>query len=182
MPSRKYYARSTVWRARVHHQGKSIHLGCFKTYEEALEVENGYWQIYAPTKPRRLAVSYFNDVAQFHIAFRLPVGYKPLLPTDEEQALRLRLVTEEYHELVDAHQEGDIVEIADAIADQIYVLCGMAVAYGIPLDAVWNEVHRSNMAKIGPDGYLRFRADGKVLKPEGWTPPDIEGIIINHAR
>lgn len=69
-------------------------------------------------------------------------------------------------------------KIADGLADVIYVAVGAALEFGIPLDRVWAEVHRSNMAKVDPaTGKVIKRADGKVLKPEGWTPPDVAGVL-----
>lgn len=124
--------------------------------------------------------SFFDDVKTFHVAMSIRVGTKPEIPDHEERMLRMRLVDEEIRELHHAHWDSNIVEIADAIADAIYVLCGMAVSYGIPLNEVWNEIQRSNMAKVGVDGKVRYRNDGKVLKPDGWTPPDIK-TIIDHA-
>jgi predicted HAD superfamily Cof-like phosphohydrolase len=69
-------------------------------------------------------------------------------------------------------------DIADAIADSIYVLVGTALEYGIPLDRVWNAVQAANMAEVDPvTGLVRKRTDGKILKPDGWLPPDIAGIL-----
>ena len=76
-------------------------------------------------------------------------------------------------------EKDDIVEIADALADIIYIACGTAVSYGIPLDKIWETVHNSNMAKL-VDGKVLLRADGKIQKPEGWQPPNIEKIIKEH--
>jgi predicted HAD superfamily Cof-like phosphohydrolase len=76
-----------------------------------------------------------------------------------------------------AESEDDIVEIADALADIIYIACGTAVSYGIPLNRVFDEVHRSNMAKL-VDGKVIRRADGKILKPDGWTPPDTKAAVF----
>jgi predicted HAD superfamily Cof-like phosphohydrolase len=121
-------------------------------------------------------MSYYDDVVHFHGAFRLPVGKKPELPNESEQALRLRLVREEWIELRQAHLHRSLEEVAREIADLIYVACGMAVSYGIPLNEVWNEVHRSNMAKITKRG-PKYRTDGKVLKPYGWQPPDIKKAL-----
>jgi len=78
--------------------------------------------------------------------------------------------------IYNAELEHDIVEIADALADIIYIACGTAVSYGIPLDKVFEEVHRSNMAKL-VDGKPLKREDGKVIKPVGWTAPDIAGVL-----
>jgi len=119
----------------------------------------------------------FNDVKQFQVAFGLNVGSKPELPFAPERLLRVRLLREEFDEYIKAENEDDIVEIADALADIIYIACGTAVSYGIPLDKVFDEVHRSNMAKL-VDGKPIRRDDGKVLKPEGWTPPDTKRAVF----
>ena len=60
-------------------------------------------------------------------------------------------------------------------------VCGVAMNLGIPLNAVFAEVHRSNMAKLMPDGSVLLRADGKILKPEHWTPPDIQAVLATYA-
>lgn len=121
-------------------------------------------------------MTFFDDVKKFHRVFNLPIGKKPAFTDVHDQQLRMRLINEEMSELRLAHNQGDIVEVADAIADLIYVACGMAVSYGIPLNTVWKEVQRSNMAKVGANGPI-YREDGKVSKPEGWTPPDIAGVL-----
>jgi len=120
----------------------------------------------------------YNDVKDFQIAFNLNVGARPELPTDHERRLRIRLLEEEFDEYINAEIDNDIVEIADALADIIYIACGTAVSYGIPLDRVFAEVHRSNMAKL-VDGKPIRREDGKILKPEGWTPPDTKGAVYS---
>jgi predicted HAD superfamily Cof-like phosphohydrolase len=122
-------------------------------------------------------MSFYTDVKDFHIAFGQRVGEKPELPVDSnERKLRIRLLKEEFEEYMAAEIDEDIVEVADALADLIYIACGTAVSYGIPLDKVFEEVHRSNMAKL-VDGKPLYREDGKVMKPEGWTAPDIEGVL-----
>ena len=89
-----------------------------------------------------------------------------------------KLVMEEFIELMEAWDDGDVVEVADAIGDTIWVLQGLALSAGIPMQQVWDEIARSNLAKIDSvTGKVLKRADGKVQKPEGWTPPDIESII-----
>lgn len=118
-------------------------------------------------------MTFYDDVYSFHELFKVTIGTHPSLPGVVEQELRLRLIAEEYEELRLAHDEQLLEEVADALADLIYVACGMAVAYGIPLNDVWNEVQRSNMEKVGSDGQPIYREDGKVLKPPGWKPPDI---------
>ena len=118
------------------------------------------------------------DVFAFHDAMGVPCGDKPALISPDREALRLNLMNEEFEELWQAVRDGNLIEIADACADLCYVVIGTAIEYGIPLDVVWAEVHRSNMAKADPaTGKVRFREDGKVLKPEGWKPPDIAAIL-----
>ena len=120
--------------------------------------------------------NWYNNVKEFHIAFGQRVGEKPELPNEEERVLRQKLLKEEFYEYLDGEDKDNIVDIADALADIIYIACGTAVSYGIPLDKVFAEVHRSNMAKL-VDGKPIYREDGKVMKPAGWTPPDIEGVL-----
>lgn len=91
--------------------------------------------------------------------------------------LYMALVMEEYKELIVAFGNRDMVEIADACADLKWVIEGLEHTLGIPQQAVWDEVARSNLAKISPNGKVLKREDGKVLKPEGWTPPDIKSIL-----
>jgi predicted HAD superfamily Cof-like phosphohydrolase len=120
--------------------------------------------------------NFYTDVRDFHIAFSQPVGDAPHLPDENERHLRKILLQEEVDEYLSAELENDLVEVADALADIIYIACGTAVSYGIPLDKVFEEVHRSNMAKL-VDGKPLKREDGKVIKPVGWTPPDIAGVL-----
>lgn len=120
--------------------------------------------------------NWYNDVKNFHIAFGQRVGETVELPEPNERCLRIRLLEEEFEEYLSGEGKDDIVEIADALADIIYIACGTAVAYGIPLDKVFEEVHRSNMAKL-VDGKPIYREDGKVLKPEGWQPPNVKKIL-----
>lgn len=121
-------------------------------------------------------MSFYDDVKNFQTAFGQLVGEYPQFPDENERNLRKRLLAEEYEEYMNAEFDNDLIEVADALADLIYIACGTAVAYGIPLDKVFEEVHRSNMAKL-VDGKPIYREDGKVLKPEGWTAPDIAGVL-----
>jgi predicted HAD superfamily Cof-like phosphohydrolase len=118
----------------------------------------------------------FTDVRDFHQAFGQRIGEKPELPDRKERTLREKLLEEEFNEYMRAELNDDIVEIADALADIIYIACGTAVSYGIPLDNLFAEVHRSNMAKL-VDGKVIRREDGKVQKPADWTPPDVRSIL-----
>ena len=121
--------------------------------------------------------NWYTNVKDFHLAFGQRIGETPSVPEDlNERELRIDLLEEEFNEYMEAEKNSDIVEIADALADIIYIACGTAVSYGIPLDKIFDEVHRSNMAKL-VDGKVLRREDGKVQKPAGWTAPDIRGIL-----
>jgi predicted HAD superfamily Cof-like phosphohydrolase len=121
--------------------------------------------------------NWFEDVKDFHRAFGQRIGTVPEFPDNSpERSLRMKLITEEFNELCDAEENNDLIEVADALADIIYIALGTAVSYGIPLDKVFEEVHRSNMAKL-VDGKVLRREDGKIQKPKGWTPPDIKYVI-----
>lgn len=124
------------------------------------------------------APSISDLVLDFHRAFRLPRNAEPTLDVAPEQAaLRLRLLAEESRELEEAMELADMIAIADALADITYVVFGTAVTYGIDLDAVVREVHRSNMSKLDSLGRPILRPDGKVLKSEEYTPPDVDAVI-----
>lgn len=114
----------------------------------------------------------------FHVAFDLP---REPLPTahvgDTLALLRVRLLREEVEEFADAAERRDLVAIADALADVVYVAYGSAVTYGIDLDAVVREVHRSNMSKLDANGRRVMREDGKVMKSELYRPPNVGGVI-----
>ena len=119
-------------------------------------------------------MSYYEDIRDFHTALDAPNGKEPsgTLP-DDRFALRKSLIQEEYSELMEAMDEGDPAHIAKEAADLVVVVLGTAAEYGLPFDEVWNAVHESNMAKAGGPR----REDGKILKPPGWKPPDIQAII-----
>lgn len=120
------------------------------------------------------------DMTEFHETFQVPIAREEFDALPLNRVLfRQRNIHEEYGELTEAFLSQDIVEVADAFVDLIYFIVGGALEFGIPLDRVWEEVHRSNMAKVQPDGTVKRRAsDGKVEKPEGWQPPDIEKVMF----
>jgi predicted HAD superfamily Cof-like phosphohydrolase len=94
------------------------------------------------------------------------------------EATRLHnLILEELMELNDAIDAGDIVEVADALADILYVTAQQAVTLGFPVDALLREVQRSNMSKLGADGKPIYREDGKVLKGPNFSQPDIAKVL-----
>jgi predicted HAD superfamily Cof-like phosphohydrolase len=117
--------------------------------------------------------SFFDDVWRFHVRTRLVVRDRPGVLPPEDWQRRVRLILEEFAELARAQAKGDVVEFADGLADLAWVVLGTAVEAGIPLNEVWAEVRRSNMAKVGG----RLDESGKLLKPAGWSPPDVAGVL-----
>lgn len=139
-------------------------------------------------------------VRQFHATYHLPVATGPADVAIERVHMRMALIAEEFAELMgavygdDAEQlvlaavteavasdthRRDTVAAADAMADLVYVIYGMALETGIPLDAVLHAVQRSNMSKLGEDGMPIYRADGKVLKGPGFFNPDIAAVLAS---
>lgn len=114
-------------------------------------------------------------VAEFHRGAGAPVLPSPHAPSIDRRDLRAKLIQEECLEVLQAMEEGDVAHVAKELADLVYVTYGAALEWGIDLDAVFGEVHRSNMAKLGPR--TRTREDGKIVKPEGWCPPDIHRVL-----
>lgn len=146
-----------------------------------------------------MSLSERDMVREFHAAFGAPVndGHPSAALPDDRLRMRYRLVAEEFAELTGAvlgddaraavehaveavidrpTDHADLVEIADATGDLRYVLHGLELECGIPGE-VFAVIHASNMAKLGPDGTPTRRADGKVLKPAGWAPPDVAGVL-----
>lgn len=123
----------------------------------------------------------FNDVWKFHETYNLARTRTPNLPDEAMRNLRKDLLAEEYQEYLDGEKNNDLVEIADALGDIIYIAYGTGVAYGLPMDEIFNEIQRSNMSKLGEDGKPIYREDGKVLKGPNYSPPDIKTIIETHT-
>lgn len=193
-----------------------------------------------------------NDAEQFAIAFEQPIAEYPNFPTGKLQKHRFDMLFEEFNEYLDAEQDDDLVEVADALADIVYIALGTALAYGlvltggreylawgyisqpklsgalgirlacvkamghawdryqraemdgsdlqhiaatlqnlvnmcldiaftysIPFEKIWDEVHGSNMRKLVDGKIVRHPETGKVLKPEGWQPPNLKQILID---
>ena len=120
----------------------------------------------------------FENVAEFMRCGDQEVKKSPEFPTESVCQLRLKLIFEEVDELVDAQEKGDIVEVADALTDILYVVYGMGHAYGIDLDRCFSEVHRSNMTKV-VEGKLKRNDAGKVLKPDTYEPPNLQRVLFS---
>ena len=124
-----------------------------------------------------ISKSNYDKVRDFHTAFNMKVADEPNLET-HDAALRIKLITEEYNEVVEAIENGNLVDIAKELSDLLYVVYGTAVSFGIDIDTVFDEVHRSNMSKLGADGRPVYRDDGKVLKGENYVPADVEKLVL----
>jgi predicted HAD superfamily Cof-like phosphohydrolase len=123
-------------------------------------------------------------VAEFHAAFDIPAADGPVTAISPEEArLRHRLMAEENDEYLAAAEQGDLVEVADALGDQLYILCGTLLRHGLGevIGEVFLEIQRSNMSKLGTDGRPVRRDDGKVLKGPHWSPPDLAPILDRHV-
>lgn len=146
-----------------------------------------------------MSSNWSQDIKDMMIGFGQEVKTKPEIPDEKTIELRKSLCCEEFHEMMEGmgvifspddnlsdlndafyfprENNVDLVKLADGIADLIVVVLGTAHAFGIPIEKVWNEVHRTNMEKLkGP-----VREDGKRLKPEGWQPPNIKQILLDHG-
>jgi predicted HAD superfamily Cof-like phosphohydrolase len=119
----------------------------------------------------------FERVVEFHERFGHPVGTVAKLPGPRMRELRDLLVDEERQELKQAFDNDDLVEVADALTDLLYVVYGYGAVCGIDLDECFKEVHRSNMSKLGPDGKPVLRPDGKILKGPQYSPPDLGPVL-----
>ena len=121
-----------------------------------------------------------KKVEDFHNAFGIENAYQPNAKlSDADLALRHRLMAEENEEYLEAAQNGDIVEIADALGDQLYILCGTILKHGLQdkIVDVFKEIQRSNMSKLDEEGKPIYREDGKVMKSELYFKPDIKSIL-----
>jgi predicted HAD superfamily Cof-like phosphohydrolase len=112
-------------------------------------------------------------VEEFHRKFEIAIGQRPSVPDEATCQLRVRLIQEEFDELKEAMGAQDLVGVAKELADLLYVVYGTAVAYGMDMDPVFREVHRSNLTKVG--GYKR--ADGKWVKPLTYSPAQVEPLL-----
>ncbi|WP_026450662.1 nucleoside triphosphate pyrophosphohydrolase family protein [Aequorivita capsosiphonis] len=119
-------------------------------------------------------------VKEFHKAFGL--GFKETPTADlgiKKNLLRYKLMREENEEYLEAANTNDLVEVADALGDMLYILCGTIIEHGMQhkIEEVFNEIQRSNMSKLGADGKPIYREDGKVLKGPDYFQPKIKEIL-----
>ena len=117
---------------------------------------------------------------EFHEAFSLGIAAEPTADLSSEKVhLRYELMKEENEEYLEAAKEGNLVEVADALGDMLYILCGTIIEHGMQdkITEVFAEIQRSNMSKLGEDGKPVYRDDGKVMKGPNYSQPDLEKIF-----
>jgi predicted HAD superfamily Cof-like phosphohydrolase len=120
------------------------------------------------------------SVEEFHNSFGIKNNQSPIAAIEPDQIeLRHRLMAEENSEYLEAAKNNDLVEVADALGDQLYILCGTILKHGMQdlIGEVFEEIHRSNMSKLDENGKPIYREDGKVLKGKGYFKPNIKSII-----
>ena len=121
-----------------------------------------------------------ESVRAFHEAFGLHIHENPIADLGESvNMLRFNLMKEENEEYLEAVQNNDTVEVADALGDMLYILCGTIISHGLQhkIEEVFDEIQRSNMSKLGMDGKPIYRGDGKVLKGPLYFKPDFSSIL-----
>ncbi len=124
--------------------------------------------------------SKIRAVELFHNSFGLGVSKEPTADLGAaKNQLRFNLMDEENKEYLEAANEGDLIEVADALGDMLYILCGTILEHGMQykIEEVFEEIQRSNMSKLGADGKPIYREDGKVLKGPNYFKPDIQTIM-----
>lgn len=121
-----------------------------------------------------------NAVAEFHKKFGAGFKKTPQNISVETYKMRHELMREENAEYLEAAENNDLVEVADALGDMLYILCGTIIEHGMQdkIDEVFNEIHSSNMSKLGEDGNPIYREDGKILKGPNYFRPNLKPIIL----
>ena len=122
---------------------------------------------------------YIKMVEEFHIAFDQKDAKIPTVGSIKQGKLRYDLLSEENDEYLEAVRELSLVEIADALGDQLYIIYGTILKHGLQnkIEEVFKEIHRSNMSKLGADGSPIYREDGKILKGPEYFKPNIKKIL-----
>ncbi len=118
-----------------------------------------------------------QKVFEFHKKFGLKVNDKPTVPDVKTKILRMKLIQEESQEVVNALLADNMKDVGDGLADLLYVTLGCACAFGLDIEKLFEEVHRSNMTKVWEDGTIRYNEFGKVVKPPTYSPANIEQVI-----
>jgi predicted HAD superfamily Cof-like phosphohydrolase len=125
-------------------------------------------------------ISVINKVKEFHQVFGLDFHESPLAdPGERIIQLRHKLMAEENDEYLEAALAGDLTQVADALGDKLYILCGTIIAHGLQhkIVEVFEEIHRSNMSKLDENGKPVYREDGKIMKSNRYFLPDIKEVL-----
>lgn len=123
-----------------------------------------------------------NHVEEFHKTFLINLQHEPIAnPGESLIELRHRLMAEENDEYLEAAKNGNLTEVADALGDQLYILCGTILTHGLQhvIENVFEEIQRSNMSKLDENGQPIFREDGKIMKSALYFKPNIESVLTN---
>lgn len=120
-----------------------------------------------------------KSVAEFHTVFKIGNADQIKLIDENDYLLRFNLIKEENEEYLEACKNNDIIEIADALGDQLYILFGTILKHGLEhkIEEVYDEIHKSNMSKLDENGKPIYREDGKVLKSNLYFKPNIKKIL-----
>ena len=127
-------------------------------------------------------MSNFENVKNFMRVFGQEIKNKAEFPEEKVVKLRFELIKEELLELEEAIKEKNLIEVADALTDILYVTYGAGTAFGIDLDKCFDEVHNSNMSKLGKDGKPIYNNDGKVMKGPSYYKPDLRKLLTWYER
>lgn len=128
---------------------------------------------------KKALLSKIMHVHHFHETFKIGNANEPTLIDERDYTLRYNLIKEENDEYLDACKNGDLVEIADALGDQLYILFGTILKHGLQhkIEEVFDEIQRSNMSKLDENGQPIYREDGKILKSSLYFKPNIKDIL-----
>ena len=137
------------------------------------------FSIYKHNKEKKLKKQ-IKSVEEFHRIYKLGNSDKPIGKLENGlEKLRFDLMKEENDEYLEAAKRGDVVEVADALGDMMYILCGTIIEHGMQhiIEEVFDEIHKSNLSKLDENGNPIYREDGKVIKGPNYFPPDIKKIM-----
>lgn len=124
----------------------------------------------------------YHKVKTFHKIYDCHIGNSASFPKDDERELRKNLLREEFEEYLAAEADDNLVEVADALGDMLYIIYGTAVSYGLPINEIFDEIHNSNLSKLDENGVPIRRADGKILKGPNYFRPNISAIISESRK
>jgi len=145
-----------------------------------LLIINWFWNLHLHMENDLKLIECINAVEEFHNSFGISNEYSPVSEISEKDfLLRYNLMKEENEEYLQAAKEGDLTEIADALGDMLYILCGSILKHGLQnkMESVFKEIQRSNMSKLDVNGKPIYREDGKILKSDLYFKPNIENIL-----